>query len=175
MNKEELRREILAKRKAMASPALSAAICQRASRLPVFCKASTVMLYYSAHSEVDTSLLFALSEKAGKKICAPRVLDEATMEAAYVDEGGLQRGNFGIWEPTGKVAKNIDLVIVPGVVFDKQGHRIGYGKGYYDRFLRDRKVATLGLAYACQVVPEIPAEPHDVKLDMIITEDGILR
>ncbi len=173
MNKEQLRREILARRRAVSS-SLSAAICRHVARLPVFCKASTIMLYFSAHSEVDTSLLFTLSEKAGKKICAPRVLNETAMEAAYVDEGPLQKGKFGIWEPCGKVAEDIDLVIVPGVVFDRQGHRIGYGKGYYDRFLQGRKVSTVGLAYACQVVPEIPAEPHDVTLDMIVTEEGIL-
>ncbi len=173
MNKSQLRHEILAARKSVSSPLLSAQICDKAAALDVFRRAHTVMLYLPTGSEVDTSRLLSLSLSLGKKVCAPKVLSDTEMEARYIDRTGFRKGRFQIWEPMGPPADSIDLVFVPGAVFDPKGHRIGYGKGYYDRFLRNTAACKVGLCYACQMVPSIPAEPHDVRLDMILTEDKI--
>lgn len=173
MRKEALRKEILARRRAAFSPSLSAEICERAAALEAFRNASSVMVYFGTGSEVDTSRLLALCHRSGKKIAAPRVLNAKDMEAAWLGPGGFVRGSFGIWEPTGDVAADVDLIFVPGVVFDKNKNRIGYGKGYYDRFLEGQHAVTVGLAFSCQLVPEIPADPHDRQLDMILTEEGV--
>ncbi len=174
MHKSELRKEILARRKECFSPEVSALICQKAASLSAFKKANAVMLYLSNRSEVDTTRLIALSHRFGKKICFPQVLNEEKMDAVSLEGNGFSRGAFGIWEPNGIPVNSIDLIFVPGVVFDIDRNRIGYGKGYYDRFLRNSNATTIGLAFSCQIVPQIPKEPHDIQLDMILTEEGII-
>jgi len=174
MHKTELRNDILARRKTFFSHEVSALICDKAALLPVFKEANTIMLYLNNGSEVDTSRLIALSHCFGKEICVPRVINAEKMEAVSLGENGFSRGAFGIWEPRGISVDSIDLIFVPGVVFDKKGNRIGYGKGYYDRFLCNRNAITVGLAFSCQIVPQIQREPHDIKLHMILTEEGIV-
>ncbi len=171
MRKEELRKAALDCRRKAHSFSVSARICRRAAALPAFRDARSVMLYISTGTEVDTALLLALCRQTGKRVSAPRVLDETSMEAAYIDAGGFTRGAFGIWEPLGEKAAEADLIFVPGVAFDKGGNRIGYGKGYYDRFLQNTNAVTVGLAYSGQIFPDIAAGPHDVRLDMILTEE----
>lgn len=173
MHKDVLRAEILKKRTEVASRALSAGICEKAAALPEFLAAKTVMVYLSKGSEVDTSRLIALAHMHGKAICAPRVISPTEIEAAMLDVRGFQRGTFGILEPRGKRCEEIDIIFVPGVAFDKTGNRIGYGKGYYDRFLKAQAATTVGLCYSVQVVDSIPASPHDVRLDKILTEEGV--
>lgn len=173
MHKELLRAEILKKRAEVASRALSASICEKAAALPEFLAAKTVMVYLSNGSEVDTSRLIALAHMHGKAICAPRVLGPSEMEAAMLDASGFRRGAFGILEPAGNTCRDIDIIFVPGVAFDTKGNRIGYGKGYYDRFLKAQQAATVGLAYSAQVVDFVPASPYDVRLHKILTEEGV--
>ncbi len=171
-SKATLRKEGLSIRAQAASPSASAKICEKAFSLPAVAAAETVMLYIPTKNEVDTSRLFSLLAQSGKVICAPRVLDDTDMEAGIIDASGFRRGAFGIWEPLGKAPKKVDLVFVPGVLFDTAGHRLGYGKGYYDRFLRNHPAKAFGLAYSCQIVEALPIEAHDIQLDKILTEKG---
>ncbi len=173
MHKETLRKEILAKRDAASSASLSTSICTLAASLPEFLSARTVMLYLAKGSEVDTARLLALSHRMGKTICAPRITGPGEMEAAILDIRGFRRGAFGILEPLGPRTDAPDIIFVPGTVFDTKGNRIGYGKGYYDRFLQAHPAYSVGLAYACQVVDSVPTLAHDVRLCRILTEEGI--
>ena len=173
MPKATLRKEMLEKRRLFASDEISAILCEKAAALPELQNAETVMLYLSAKSEVNTALLLSLLLREGKKVCAPRVLDDENMEAARIDESGFQKGRFGLWEPKGERQDAIDFIFVPGVAFDKQGNRLGYGKGYYDRFLAAHPAKTAGLCYSCQVVSKVPSHLHDKPLDMILTEEAI--
>ncbi len=173
MLKASLREAYLKKRQLFASMEKSEAICEKAFRLPALQAARNVMLYISAKSEVNTALLIALLLKEGKSVCAPRVLSKADMEAAYIDGTGFKKGSFGIWEPLGPRAEKIDFIVVPGVAFDDKGNRLGYGKGYYDRFLTKHPAPTLGLGYSCQIHSELPVAPHDKPLDMILTEEAL--
>lgn len=175
MLKNQLRKEALLRRKKAFSYLTSAEICKRATELSEFKNAKTIMVYLNSKSEVDTSFLIAEAQRQGKKICTPIVLNDKDMKAAILDGSGLILGAFGIWEPKGNFVDDIDLIFVPGVVFDKERNRIGYGKGYYDRFLQHTKATTIGLAFSCQIVPYILAEQHDKRLDMIITEEGIIE
>ncbi len=173
MSKAQLRKKGLSRRHLGYSPSLSAQICDKAATLSAFSEASSVMLYLSTGSEVNTSRLLALCRKYGKTVSAPKVINSTEMKTSVLDENGFVRGAFGIWEPTGNTPAKPDIIFVPGVVFDKSGNRIGYGKGYYDRFLKRCKAITVGLAFHCQLVPEIPAEPEDIPLDIILTEEGV--
>lgn len=156
----------------------SSIICEKIKALDEFTKAKTIMAYYPIRSEVDISKLFKICEDMGKHICLPVVLEEdGQMEAAIYDKNSrLLADKFGILYPQGskKVLKSdIDLVLVPMVAFDEKLSRIGYGRGYYDRFLRGTNTYKLGVAFSCQQVFEIAKDINDIKMDKIITEKDI--
>lgn len=136
-------------------------------------KSKTIMFYVSFGSEVDTIEMIKESLK-NKKVCVPVVKESDLISSLIKNIKELNKKNrYGILEPSkiNKVdKKDIDLVIVPGIVFDRQNHRIGYGKGYYDNFLKDFKGKTIGLAFKLQILEIIPKDEWDVKLDKIISE-----
>jgi 5-formyltetrahydrofolate cyclo-ligase len=162
---------------------LSAAICARAGALPEFVGAATVMLFASFGSEVDTGPLIAQVLRDGKTLCLPRV-QEARLMAAYritdpsVD---LVPGIWGIPEPRPGLPEisphDLDVVIVPGCVFDIVGGRCGYGGGFYDTYLPStrRGVPRVALAFDLQIVDHLPSEPHDLAVDAIVTETRVIR
>ena len=173
MNKAELRKKILEKRRMVSNPATAALVCEKASRLDAFQRAENIFLYLATGSELCTTRLLSIARRMGKKILLPRVLDGEIMEAALLDGQGLREGAFHIWEPVGPSVTNIDIAFVPGTVFDKNRNRIGYGKGYYDRFLQKHSgIYKVGLAYDCQVVENITADPTDIPMDILLTEMG---
>jgi len=151
----------------------------------VFKKAKNILIYLPIHGEVDLSDLLKpqAKKKTGslnKKIVLPKVKDETTLHLYYVKNlKEVELGKFKILEPkkTLKKAlpKEIDLAIIPGVVFAENGHRIGYGKGFYDRLLKKITCPKVGVAYDFQIVENIPGEPHDKPMDMIITESKIYK
>ena len=111
--------------------------------------------------------------KVSSGVCTkPNILNFVTIE----DLAQLKKGMLNIYEPVGEViAKNmIDVMIVPMVAYDKNRHRLGHGKGYYDRYLADYQGLKIGLAYKYQEVENIPWEKHDIKMDIIINEEGII-
>ncbi|MFO7872548.1 MAG: 5-formyltetrahydrofolate cyclo-ligase [Candidatus Undinarchaeales archaeon] len=146
-----------------------------------FKEAETVLFYSSIKSEVETEEMIKGALKLNKKIALPitNSLFRTLKAFELKDYSELEPGTFGVPEPKQKnelVKKDIDLVLVPGVVFDLNGHRIGYGEGYYDNFLSKMKdTPKFGLSFEVQIVEEIPAEPHDVKLNKIITEKRIIN
>lgn len=153
----------------------SSIICEKIKALDEFIKAKTIMLYYPTKSEVDIFALFKVCEETDKRICLPVVLEEkGQMEAAIYDKDTkLLPDRYGILYPhnSEKVLKsNIDLVIVPMVAFDEELNRIGYGSGYYDRFLNGMNAYKVGVAFSCQQVFDITKDINDIKMDKIITE-----
>lgn len=122
-------------------------------------------------AEVQTGMLLEECFKLGKKVALPKV-DGDEMDFYPVESlTDVKPGYFGILEPvtTKKVEVNQGFMTVPGVAFTKEGYRMGYGKGFYDRYLeRFPKIYTCGLAYECQLVEHLPIEPHDKKLDELI-------
>jgi 5-formyltetrahydrofolate cyclo-ligase len=138
--------------------------------------------YISYKSEVDTTGIIKRAISGGAEVSVPYLLSEqsATFEnAAFTSFQDLEAGSFGILQPRQLITRpvsEISMVIVPLAAFDGFGHRLGYGKGYYDRFLSilSPHVKKIGLAFSIQEVDEIPAEPHDVPLDIVITEQGVI-
>lgn len=139
--------------------------------------AKTILVYVSFNGEVETHRFIKYALKDGKNICIPKVLSkEDGMKAIKIDSfDELKKGAYGILEPEHFAKevdeKDIDLVLMPGVAFDKNGGRIGYGGGFYDKFLKKVRENTLkiALAYDFQILNEIPLEEHDIKIDGIIT------
>lgn len=141
---------------------------------PVFKKAKTVMFYIAFNGEVDTKEMIKEAQKLGKIIVVPVCGKNRVIKACFLgDQTKLARGPYGICEPATKESidlKNLDLVIVPGVAFDKQGNRLGRGKGYYDRFLEKlpEETASVGLAFDFQILPSVPATTHDLAVGKVI-------
>jgi len=148
------------------------------------------MFYASFRSEVETEKMIEDALSLNKSVALP-VVDGQRIEAAEVKnpEKELTKGSFGIREPKKEFRrrvdeKEVDLVVVPGVVFDRTGGRLGYGGGYYDRFLRtnwikfkrehSRQCVVIGLAFDLQITGKIPLVEKDVRVDKIVTESGII-
>ncbi|MFI3317690.1 MAG: 5-formyltetrahydrofolate cyclo-ligase [Rikenellaceae bacterium] len=135
---------------------------------PCVRSAQRIALFSSLRDEIDTSVL--IEQLAGDKhLLLPRVVGD---EMEFVSLGeSLQSGSFGILEPAAGEAipySEIDLMIVPAVAYTANGDRLGRGKGYYDRYLTQGKIRTIGVAYSHQIVTGLPTEPHDVQIDEVI-------
>ena len=149
-----------------------------------FVTAKSVLFYASFRSEVKTLTMIKESLEMGKRVILPKV-DKAKhvlilSEIKNIEE--LSPGYLGIPEPPLHDERrvnleDIDLMIIPGAAFDLSGNRIGYGGGYYDILLseRRREIPVVALAYEEQLVDKIPSEKHDVKVDMIITDNRIIK
>jgi len=185
--KGELRRKILMIRDRMPASLRSQKdmrIRETLFSLPEFLSAQTIILYASFRSEVATYGLIQESISMGKKLFLPKVDAYNARLDLYVirDIGELSPGFMGIPEPNladfriGNI-NDADIVIVPGVAFDVVGSRLGYGMGYYDKLLSMRKKLSpvVALAYDEQLVKEIPADEHDVRVDIIITDRQLIR
>ena len=164
----EQKRRIYPKEQAKAD---SEAIMARLEQLPCFCEAQTIMIYYPIHNEVDLRPL--LQRYEGRKTFVLPVTHRHYIEPRqYLGEEQMQRGRFSVPEPqTATFEGKIDLILVPGVVFDLQCNRIGRGAGFYDRFLKQHKrVTQLGVAYDFQIKNhEIPHSFFDKPVDGVIT------
>ena len=182
--KRKLRRQILALRDAMPMAGReekSRRILETLVSLSLYKEANTILTYVNYQSEVNTTDLVNRALTDGKQVFAPRVSGE-TMEFYQMTEmKDLQKGYKGIREPVSgrlfdaEADTGHTLMLMPGAVFDEKCHRIGYGKGFYDRYLKCISetgifVHTLALCFECQVLSEIPAEKHDVRPQMILTE-----
>lgn len=153
-------------------------IFSRVENFAAFKKARQVLFYLPIHGEVDLQELFNKYKKQ-KKFILPRV-NKVTLDLMYVkDWSDTEIGSFKLTEPKKHLEKafpkDIDLILVPGVVFGLDGHRIGYGKGFYDRLLKKTQCPKIGVAYEFQIVENIPGEEHDVKMDLIVTETRSIK
>lgn len=140
-----------------------------------FKSARVIGAYHAFGSEVRTDLIIEQAEALGKKVALPSVEGGSIVFYELSSRKYLVKGRFGIMEPLpyGTVDR-IDLMVVPGIAFDRQGYRLGYGKGYYDRFLSGRQTFSVGLGYSLQLVDSLPRGVHDERLDAIATEDGMI-
>lgn len=185
MDKQEIREKIKLKRKALKKTEAkkkSRLIAMKFLITQEFLFAKTVFLYTSFKNEVDTRELIQVANLLGKKVALP-VVDKKRHEIFFREFKGfkkMKKDAFGILEPEKSCrkvpARKADLIVVPGIAFDKSGNRIGFGKGYYDRFLKKvKRTPKIALAYDFQIVKKIPATRKDVKVDWIITESRIIK
>ena len=173
MNKKELRQSIRTAKKQHTAEELqkqSATIMQKLAEHPRFLAAEKVMLYASLPDEVET-LAFIEAWRHRKTLVLPTVVGDDIIPVELADDTIFAEGNFHIPEPQNHpYTGDFDLIVVPGMAFDAEGHRLGRGRGYYDRFLAlHPQVHTIGLCFDFQFVPEIPCEAHDRIIDEILT------
>lgn len=173
MDKKTLRQEIRARKKSCSQEQLrdeSARIMRKLEGHPDFQRAENVMLYASLPDEVQT-LDFIETWRDSKRIILPTVTGDDIIPVELSAGSTMVEGDFHILEPDNHPYEGpLDLIVVPGMAFDRQGHRLGRGKGYYDRFLiKYPDVKTIGICFSFQLLDAVPAEPHDQVIDEIIT------
>jgi len=183
--KNELRNDILVKRNSLSKSEVlekSLKIKNQLFYMNEFKNAKMILFYVSYGNEVYTHEMIKQSISNGKKIIVPKsdTSNYSLVLSRLISWNDLELGAYNILEPKKQSIREvdlelIDLIIVPGVVFDADGNRIGHGKGYYDRLLKDANKLSIGLAFEFQIVKNINAEKHDEKIDIIVTEDRIIR
>jgi len=180
--KQALREAMLKTRNSLSRGMLnkmSEAIQAQAMKMNEFTVAKTVAAYHPIGSEVSTLNILSSVLQLNKHLILPRVEDDTKIIFAEVKdlENDLQVGKYKILEPKDHCLKvnKMELVFVPGIAWDKNGHRLGYGKGYYDRYLRNLYTINVGLAYDFQVLEEIPHENNDLRVDLIVTEKRVIK
>jgi 5-formyltetrahydrofolate cyclo-ligase len=185
MPKRSLRQQMLARRRSLSHDewlAFSRQAQRNVLSLEEYVGASCIALYAPAQNEADTADILAASFRTGKRVLYPAVCGDRMVFRQVEELASLERGTFGILEPcpTGidHHADEADLIVVPGVAFDREGHRIGFGRGFYDRFLTHpgRTAHLVGLCHDFQLIEgNIPAEGHDIRMEIIVTDRRIVR
>lgn len=146
----------------------------------VFMKGAIVAGYAAVRGEADPFPLMAALANQGHPLCLPRTQGDALVFRSWKPGDPLVVGRFNIPEPDDKAKeRRPDLVLVPLLAFDRDGYRLGYGGGFYDRYLSEhrakRSVRAIGIAFAGQEVEELPREPTDERLDAVVTQDRVIR
>lgn len=183
--KEQIRKRIIQDRNQMPSEDVakkSSMIAQKVLKTPEYEEAHNILLYADYRHEVMTREIFDDAVLRKKKVYFPKSNADCTMDFyQVVSVKQLESGYKGIKEPVADERylyqhnrKEDTLIIVPGVAFDMNGYRVGYGKGFYDRFLQDkRQMTVMGLCFSSQIVEEIPHDQYDIRMDKIVTEEII--
>ena len=152
---------------------LSLPIISRLLSHPVIVGSKTILMYYSLHDEVNTHHAVNQLIASGKTVLLPRVVDGENMEIrVHRNPDDLAPGHYGIMGPTGETYtryEDIDVAVVPGMAFDQYGHRLGRGKGYYDRFLPKASHAyKIGVCFDFQKQETIPTDANDITMDCVL-------
>lgn len=176
-------REIISAMSPQIAQAKSQIACASVLALPEYRDARTIMLYLPMPGEADCSPVASHAWQAGKTVLAPKVTwAPREMIAVQIDslDEGVVAGEYGIPMPAGDErwpADKIDFMIVPALAFDRRGHRLGRGAGFYDRFLAQDalRAAVCGLSFGEQLVDQLPNHPHDQPVEILVTDREVLR
>lgn len=178
-SKKDIRKRVLVERKSIKKEEWTEKSCRIYEKVighPLFLNSEEIYCYIDFRNEVGTRKIVEAAWKLGKKVAVPKIMGNH-MEFFYIQNfGELSQGVWGISEPdTEIVACGLaPLVIMPGAAFDFERHRIGYGKGYYDRYLaKHPNCQTMALAFELQMLENIPVDEHDICPQFIVTEEHI--
>ncbi|WP_194191763.1 5-formyltetrahydrofolate cyclo-ligase [Clostridium chrysemydis] len=182
LNKKSIRKNIIAKRdlNKEENSLKDSKIFNELISLNSYKRAKKIFIYIGFGSEINTKDLIEIMLKEGKEVFVPKVIEKEMIALKITSLSNLIESKFKILEPVGEKSdidgEEFDLIIMPGVAFDRIGNRIGYGGGYYDKYLKDisSDIKKVALAYELQLVEEIETEEHDLKVDSIITENEVI-
>ena len=152
-------------------------IQKKLKKIQAFREAKKIGAYYPIGSEILTQDIIQELLSNGKEVFLPRVAGKDLEFRKIIDFSSLEKGNFDILEPKEdcKQENNLDMILVPTVAISSEGTRLGYGHGYYDRFLSKNQTTAVSLTLEKQIVKKIPRERHDIIIDWIVTEDRVFR
>ena len=151
----------------------SESIHSRLKKIRAFSNANSIGCYYSIGSEVQTRSIIQELLDQNKNVSLPKVMNDIIVFRTIKNLNRLEKGNSGILEPKDDwpEEKSFDVILVPAIGLTKMGVRLGYGHGYYDKFLADKSTIKIALTYSKQIVKSIPSSDHDIKMDWIISEN----
>jgi len=182
--KSKIREKFLEKRNLLSKEDIikkSLEIKKKMFSLSEFNNANTILFYVSKDSEVYTyGMIRELLNKKNKKTVVPKVKKENLVLSLLCNFNELEKGAFNVLEPKPECIRiinptKIEVALIPGIAFDLRGHRVGYGKGYYDRLLKKTKALKIGLAFEEQIIDNLPNEYEDVAMDLIVTDKRIIK
>lgn len=180
LEKDKIREKLLSERHKLRKSDVSGKSKSIYKRLVNFSEIKTskrILVYLAINSEVDTKRLIHFLISSGKELFVPAFDNNRWLISKFSGFDNLEKGPYGILQPVDKSrveSKVIDVAIVPGIAFDKDGVRLGYGKGVYDRLLKNFKGIKIALAYDFQIVEKLPQEEHDLSVDFIISQQRLL-
>ena len=174
MNKFELRKEMLNKRKNILNKKeLSTVIVNKIIDLDIYKESRVVALYNSLPNEVDTKDL--INKSLDKIVLLPKIINNEMVFIEIDSNTKYEKSSIGVLEPLGTIYNGpIDIIIVPGVAFDRKLNRLGFGKGYYDRYLSNKEIYKVGICFSGQLIDTLPTDNHDIKMDLVITEKELI-
>lgn len=178
-SKKELRKRVLDRRNRLTKEEAeekSSIIANKLKKKQYFLAEDNVLIYIDYNGEVITRGIIEDCLASGKRVACPRIDSDGVMRFYEIsDLSQVRQGYKGIMEPCGQepFEPETALVVMPGVAFDGEGYRLGYGKGFYDTYLQGHeRYVTVALAFSCQMVEQVPRETHDVRVAEILTENG---
>jgi 5-formyltetrahydrofolate cyclo-ligase len=184
--KGRIRKEMIARRRGLSAEEIAErgrAILERLIGLPEYGRARLVHSYVAMPGEVDTRGFIEAALASGRRVLVP-VVEKGRRDLRHAEIASLSdlrpEGDWGIHQPPPERVRDvrpdeIGLVVVPGLAFDPRGNRVGFGAGYYDRFLRGLDAPKVAVAYAFQVLPEVPTTDQDIPVDLLLTEERAYR
>ena len=145
-------------------------------KVDFFRNAKSIGAYYSIGSEVKTHDILQEILKSEKEVSLPKIAKKDLVFKKIRSLSDLEEGNFSVMEPKDycEEVKKIEVIIVPAIALTRDGHRLGYGFGYYDRYLSGKKSKTIALGYSKQIMKSFPYSDHDIRIDCIVTEDRVI-
>ena len=178
--KKSLRKLLLQKRENTSSDFLKIAsgkIQKKLKKIKEFRDAQKIGAYYPIGNEVQTNEIIQELLSSGKEVFLPKTVDKEMEFRKIKDFASLEKGNFDIMEPKDSCEKDneLDILLVPTVGISVEGIRLGYGHGFYDKFLAQHKTVTVSLVMEKQIVKKIPSSKHDVSIDWIVSEDRVTK
>ena len=178
--KAALRKHLLEKRDSTSFDLMeihSKKIFSKLTKMKIILEAETIGCYSSIGSEVQTNDIINYFLNEGKSVSLPKVSQDEMTFRKVEDVSKLEKGEFDIPEPkdNAQVEEKHDVILVPCVGLDNEGNRIGYGAGFYDKYLEKKDLIKIGLSYSKQIVKTIPISDGDVKMDWIITEKDVIK
>ncbi len=179
VEKARLRKQLLDSRDALSLDFIKIAsgkMQDNLRKVEAYRNAASLGAYYSIGSEVQTPGILQEILNAGKDLALPKVVKNDLVFKKIPRLTEIELGNFSIMEPKDRCEnmKKLDVVLVPAIALTREGYRLGYGFGFYDRFLHGKRTKKIALSYAKQIVKSIPHDSHDIKMDCIVTEDEVI-
>ena len=171
MDKKELRQIMLEKRKNILNKEeKSTIIVEKIKKLNILKKSQVIALYKRMKDEVSLEALIDDALMHQKVVLLPKIMDKQMVFIEINEKTKYQKSNFNVWEPiSDKIYDGqIDLMLIPGVCFDKKNNRLGFGKGYYDKYLGQKDTYKIGICFKEQIIDSIPKEEWDIPMDLII-------
>ena len=177
--KTELRKEIADLKKQISTEQKqqeARAVFSKVETLSEFKSAENILLYWSTSDELSTHEIIEKWSNR-KQIILPTIVGDKLILKPYMPGQNMKKGALGIWEPdtVDNFTENIDLMIIPGIAFDSDKNRLGRGKAFYDRFLANKSLVKIGVGFDLQLLPRIPSEKSDIKMDKVITASHFIE